>query len=211
MKMIRSSARTAVTQALQAVAEARTHQQPARTHCEAGQLALDGYEGHVRAIKFDRPDRDVSEHGRALRGQSQQADGESRQSQEQGEELGKLNDVIEERILTAISNTPGSNRTARAALDDASRDQQMMETHSLPSLRRGLAGATRALGSDLPPYLTEVEADAPGRDVGRFASDLQDLLGEGSSDLRQAQLASGWILQDLDDLEASLNKALQAL
>ena len=207
----KNPARTAVQQALDAVAQARTYQTPAKTHCEAGLAALDGYEGHVQAVKFDRPDRDVSAHGKALRVQSQKAEAEIEPGLEQGTQLAKVSETIEERIQQALKNTASGNWQARNALDEAGRDQQMLETHSLPSFQRSLGGANKNLGQQLSPYLDEVEADAPGRDVGRFADDLKELFGDGGSGLREAKLATGWILQDLDGMESSLKRALQAL
>lgn len=36
--------------------------------------------------------------------------------------------------------------------------------------------------------------------MGRFADDLKELFGDGGSGLREAKLATGWILQDLDGI-----------
>jgi hypothetical protein len=61
-------------------------------------------------------------------------------------------------------------------------------------------GAVSYSSSRMTVVVTEVEEDAPGRDAGRFADDLNHWLNEAHAGYRLGNLEADWIARDLTSL-----------
>ena len=146
----------------------------------AASKELEGAEPHMKAIKFDRPSIDVSEHGTELR---EQADSASDTLQTGANGMTALSSgTVQSKSLieSAIKELKGRNSRAAWRLESAFNDVSFLEKSTVPVIRHLLNFPTTELGEELDPYLAEVEADEPGRDVGHFADDIQNIWNSAS-------------------------------
>ncbi len=182
-----------------------------KPHLQAAAQALDGYAGHTRAIEFDRPDRDVSEHGRALRSQADRAWSENDAARQDLQGLSATTERLKQHVADALASCPPNKPKARQYLESAQADVDLMRERTLRDAQVTVRYGETAVRTELAPYLTEVEEDAPGRDVGRFADDLDHWLGEAHLSFRQGVLQSGWLSNDLAGVKARLEAARKNL
>ena len=104
------------------------------------------------------------------------------------------------------SLTPADS-AARRYLEAAARDTKFLNENSLPHLTVSLKLAHRQSQEEVSPYLTEVQEDAPGRDVGRFAEDIGQLFADSRANYRQGDLGGKYVQQDLAQIKADLQAA----
>ncbi len=208
---LRPTALQSVEAALSEVAAGTTAATGMKPHLQAAGQALDGYAGHTRAIEFDRPDRDVSEHGRALRGQSDRAWDENEAVRLEVQTLTGTADRLKQHVADALGSCPASKPKARQYLEMAQADLQLIQDNALRDAQRGVKYSEKAVRTELSPYLTEVEEDGPGRDVGRFADDLNHWLSEASLSFRHGGLCSDWLVKDLSEVKTRLEAARKNL
>ena len=204
------TARQAIDQALEAVDAARAHQGPCKNAAGAAATALDGCEEDITAIKFDRPERDVSANGRAIRTRGGKSLVHEREAKGHQDAIGSETVRIDDGIKQALVGV-GLTSKARFQLEEATRDLDFMKSHDIKALESDLRIGARNIGPELDPFLREVESDAPGRDVGRFAEDIKRQVGDGNLNFREAGLAAGWVLKDLNSIQGHLELARQSL
>ena len=136
---------------------------------------ISGEKSHIASIKFDRGTRDVSQHGNALR---EKADGATRTL---GSGLDEYEVVVgntarlKDLVSGARADLAGTHTKADWNLKEALNDFLFVEEQTVRGLNMSLNRSRHLLGKELDPYITEVEEDAPGRDVGRFADDIEEL------------------------------------
>ena len=202
-----SVAKTHVLQALDQAESAMGNTAQARTEATAAQTALDGYEPEVRAIKFDRPDRDVSPNGHTLRAKTQSCAAPSGHGLELANGVQSSSAEIRKHIDEALQSLTPADSAARRYLQAAARDTKFLNENSLPHLTVSLKLAHRQSQEEVSPYLTEVQEDAPGRDVGRFAEDIGQLFADSRANYRQGDLGGKYVQQDLAQIKADLQAA----
>lgn len=211
MLIHKSPARNHVERALARVERGMQESQQTREDARAANLALDGYQPEVRAIEFDRPDRDVSAHGRVLQGKvefsAQPANRGLQTSQDLQAGGGEIRECIDQALAALTSTEAG----ARSALTRAQADTKLMNENSLPHLTLSFRQAHRQSQQELSPYLTEVLEDQPGRDVGRFADDIGELFADSQAHFRQGDLSGKFVGEDLASIQVSLQKAREKL
>lgn len=201
-----SAARQKIEQALQLLGTARQENSGLNDVFEKASAELAGYESHVKAIEFDRPTRDVSAHGTALRAQTAESEAEIGAGRPKQESVASLAEQIDVLIDGALADVGDSNNRAKYRLDSAKRDMKFARENNIPYTGYSLKHPSRILTQDLDPYLTEVEEDAPGRDVGRFADDIQDMFKNAD-----VQLKSGPIYVDSTERSfGEIKKELEA-
>jgi hypothetical protein len=194
------AARQKIDRALNLLSTARADNASLTDVFEKAHHELEGFEPHVKAIEFDRHDRDVSEHGTALRQQAEEADEQIGIGQPRQHSLETNAQQISQLIDGAMTDLGSSNSSARYRLTSAKNDIEFARESTIPVTGTNLRVGSRILSEDLDPYLVEVEEDAPGRDVGRFADDIEDLWRDADS-----RLLSGHIY--VDSAERSFTSA----
>ncbi|MBI3929155.1 MAG: hypothetical protein HY319_26660 [Armatimonadetes bacterium] len=206
-----AEARQKVEQALTLVGEARQENGALPDVFEEARAGLAGYEPHLQAIKFDRPDRDVSDHGRSLRQQAASASQDIQEGQPGQDRLEDLSAQVADLIDGAIQDLGGGNSTARWRLTSAKNDVGFALESSIPVTGISLRHASKAITESLDPYLVEVEEDAPGRDVGRFAEDIEELWLTAEEHLQVGPIYVRSTERSLESAQAYLELARQAL
>jgi hypothetical protein len=199
-----SAARPKIDQALRLVSPARQDNASLKDVFKSAQKELEDYQGSVRAIKFDRPDKDVSAQGTALRGKAERADQQIDEGEPEQMTLEAAAKEMEELIDGALADLGKSNYRASEHLKSARNDLDFARDSTISTTGVSLAVASRILTSDLDPYLAEVEADAPGRDVGRFADDIEKMWQTAGSHLTNGPIYA-------DSTERSLEKIMRHL
>jgi hypothetical protein len=169
------AARQKIDRALNLLTKARADNSSLTDVFEKAHQELEGFEPHVKAIEFDRNDRDVSSHGTALREQAAEADGQADVGKPRQASLETNAEQIANLIDGAMADLGESNSRASYRLSSAKNDIDFARESTIPVTGVSLRIGSRILTEDLDPYLVEVEEDAPGRDVGRFADDIEDL------------------------------------
>ncbi|MBI3926843.1 MAG: hypothetical protein HY319_15005 [Armatimonadetes bacterium] len=202
-----SQALAAVDAALAALSSVRTHNDEADRAGQEALAALDGYEPHVRTIEFDRPDRDVSAEGRALRSKSEGSAALSEEGAVHGLETAHDVSQVGESVDRALAAVDSNHWRARQALQQAAAEVGFLNRYSLPGLTEGFALSQETLGAGLSPYLTEVEEDAPGRDVGRFADKIGGRFELGADQIRHSQVSVLLVEDGSDKLQEYLDTA----
>lgn len=206
-----SMAKSKVLQALDRVNACLSDTEQARADALAAKSALDGYEPEVRAIKFDRPDRDVSAHGDNLRNKTGQCAGPSGHGLQLSNGVKEGGTDIASCIDQALKSLLSSESAARPHLEKAASDTQFLNESSMPHLTVSFRQAHQQSQEEVTPYLVEVQQDAPGRDVGRFAQDIGGLFADSISNYRQGELGGKFVVQDLTQIKASLSAARDKL
>ena len=206
-----AAARQKIHLALHLLTEARGENSELTDIYQGAADALGGAEQHIKAIEFDRPSRDVSAHGKALR---EKAGGADARLHEGDDELATVNghtDRMMELVEGAKADLGDSHRTARWRLDSAFNDLNHVKDSNLPGMNRAVSGTSHLLNEELNPYLTEVEEDVPGRDVGRFADDIENIWGRARNRVRSGPVYVNSTERSYLSAEGYLNKALEAL
>lgn len=205
-----TQAESSIDQALASLETARTHNAVTEEQGREGSAELDNTAAELRTIKFDRHTHDVSGSGRALRGM---CDGAVEHAGAAGESQALTVSAVEElegHIEQALAQAPDRSR-ARSYLSRAQRDLELMKEHGLDTTSRSIEASKKVLGEIIDPYLVEVEEDAPGRDVGRYADDLREILSNGRSNLGMVGISADYVERDLAEIEESLRRAREAL
>jgi hypothetical protein len=114
-------------------------------------------------------------------------------------------------IEGAKEDLGNSNRTATWRLNSAFNDLNFVEDSALPGINRSYHRTSRLLTEDLDPYLTEVEEDEPGRDVGRFADDIGEIWAAADEELRVGPIYNRSAERSYSSAEVYLTKAREAL
>lgn len=197
--------------ALAEVAQGQTTNADVKPRLEAASKDIEGYGTHTRAIEFDRPDRDVSEHGRALRAQADGAWAENDVAQQDLVSISGNAERIKQHLADALASCPANKPKAREWLESAGPDLERLQQRTLRDLQTTVRLSEKAIRTELSPYLTEVEEDSPGRDVGRFADDLNHWLGEASTGFRLGAKQSVWVDDDFGQLVRRLQWAKKNL
>lgn len=211
MNIASSTAKTHVLTALDRVDRCQNDTAQARADAMAAKGQLDGYEGDVRAIKFDRPDRDVSGNGHNLRSKTDHCAGPSSHGLEMSGLVKDGGLALAADIDAALKSLTTSQSATRYHLESAARDAKTLNESTMTHLSGSLKRAHRESQDELSPYLTEVQEDAPGRDVGRFADDIGALFADAIADYRQADLGGKFVGQDLASIRANLVAARDKL
>jgi len=206
-----STAKTEVNQALDRIESCLGDTARARADALASKTALEGYEADVKAIKFDRPDRDVSAHGVNLKAKTEAGAPTSAQALQLANGVKAGGVTIKEHIDNALKSLTPADAGARRFLETAQREAEFLNESSVPHLAVSLKHAHRQSQEDLSPYLTEVIEDAPGRDVGRFSDDIKALFSDSVLNYRQGELGGKYVASDLDKLKSSLLTAREKL
>ncbi|MGE0487930.1 MAG: hypothetical protein AB7S38_01815 [Vulcanimicrobiota bacterium] len=204
-----NTGRQAVERALSHLAEARQFNDRTTEESDQASRAVDGYRPALRAIEFDRNDRDVSEHGRTIRriaGQAADRGEVAAAAQARSESLlAQLDEALEEALAATQGNTRVQSRLLSA------RHDILFAIDSCHTIEVCLHHGTSALGDRLDPYLNEVEEDMPGRDVGRFAESIEELLLDGRQRLGSGKLFGQSVARSLLSAEQYLVAARDAL
>ncbi len=206
-----SAARQKINQALQLLGTAREENTGLTDVFEAASAELAGFEDHVKAIEFDRPTRDVSAHGTALRGKTQEADADITAGKPGQESVVSLAEQIDVLIDGALADVGDGNRQAKYRLDAAKRDMDFAQENNIPFTGYALTHSSRILTQDLDPYLTEVEEDSPGRDVGRFADDIEEMFKDADVRLKSAPIYIDSTERSFSEIKKELEAARSAL
>ena len=175
-----------------------------RADATSSSTSLQGYEPDCKAIKFDRPDRNVSAHGVALQDKTEAAAPSSSRGLELSQGIKAGGEEIKQRIDRALAELGPAEAAARRHLESAQRDAQFLLESSMPHLTVSYRQAHSQSQQEVGPYLLEVIEDAPGRDVGRFAEDIKGLFGESISNYRQGELGGKFVAEDLTKIKSSL-------
>ena len=207
----KSPARAVVERALARIERGLQESQQTRDDARAANSALDGYQPEVRAIEFDRPDRNVSAHGRALQGKVEISSEPANRGLQTSQELQAGGGEIRESIDQALAALTSAEAGARSSLTRAQADTKLMNENSLPHLSLSFRQAHRQSQQELSPYLTEVVEDQPGRDVGRFADDIGELFADAQAHFRQGDLSGKFVAEDLATIQVSLQRAREKL
>lgn len=200
-----------VNTALDAIQQALGSNQTTTAHTAEARSLLEGYESHVQAIEFDRGSRDVSGHARALRAQADDSRSHGAQASESHTGASQAVERSQAAVEQAMEEVPEGNYLARSRLLSAFNDLNFAKENGVDVQAAALRKADRALGERLNPYLTEVEADEPGRDVGRFADDIEELWLQGDSNYRTAEVYGRSLVRTLSSAQAYLEAARDAL
>lgn len=199
-----STSKAEVQQALDRIEVCLVDTTQARSDALASSGSLQGYEPACKSIKFDRPDRDVSAHGVALQDKTRAAEPSSTRGLALSQGIKGGGDEIKQRIDRALAELGPGDAAARRHLESAQRDAQFLIESSMPHLTVSYRQAHSQSQQEVGPYLLEVMEDAPGRDVGRFAEDIQGLFGESISNYRQGELGGKFVAEDLTKIKSSL-------
>lgn len=206
-----SPAKAEVNQALDRIEACLSDTARARTDALLSKSAMEGYEADVRAIKFDRPDKDVSAHGHNLKAKTEAGAPTSAQALQLANGVRTGGETIKQHIDQALKSLTPADASARRALETAKSDAQFLNESSLPKFAVSLRHAHRQSQEELSPYLTEVIEDAPGRDVGRFSDDIKALFSDSILNYRQGELGGKYVASDLDKVKSSLVAARDKL
>lgn len=205
------AARQKINRALELLQEAKAENSELTDIYEAAGEALLGPDDHIKAIEFDRPSKDVSAHGTALREQADGADGIVHQADDEVAVVNSHTATMLSLVDGAKADLGDSNRTATWRLNSAWNDLNFVSESNLPGINRAVDYTSRLLKEDLDPYLTEVEEDEPGRDVGRFADDIEEIWNTARGEVRSGPIYVRSAGRNFVSAEAFLNKALEAL
>lgn len=211
MNITSSTTKTHVLTALDRLDRCQNDTAQARADAVAAKTQLDGYEGDVRAIKFDRPDRDVSVNGDHLRAKTDGCAGPSSHGLEVSNSVKEGGLALAAHIDDALKSLTPSQSSARSNLETAARDARSLNENTMGYLTVSLKRAHRESQEELSPYLTEVQEDAPGRDVGRFADDIGALFSDAIADYREGDLGGKFVSEDLTRIRANLVAARDKL
>lgn len=198
-------------QALAEIAQGTTTAADLKPRFQAAEKDLEGYGDHTRAIEFDRPDKDVSDHGRALRAQADGAWAETNVAHQDLVSITGNAGRIKQHMADALASCPPNKPKVKQYIESAQTDIDRLQQRTLRDATVTVRLTEKALRTELSPYLTEVEEDAPGRDVGRHADDINYWLSEGVTGCRMGGLAGGWIDTDLGEIQRRLQWAKQNL
>ena len=116
-----STAKTEVNQALDRIESCLGDTARARADALASKTALEGYEADVKAIKFDRPDRDVSAHGVNLKAKTEAGAPTSAQALQLANGVKAGGVTIKEHIDNALKSLTPADAGARRFLETADR------------------------------------------------------------------------------------------
>jgi hypothetical protein len=200
-----------IDRALQLLAVAQESNSGLTDVFERSGLKLEGHESHLKAIEFDRPTRDVSAHGTALRQQADGASQELQQGEPKQDSLESLAEQVSTLIESALEDVEGKNYQAASNLREAQFGMDFALDSTIPVQRNSLKFANKTLVQDLDPYLTEVEEDEPGRDVGRFADDIADMWKSAESRIASAPIYIDSTHRSFESTAEQLKAAREAL
>jgi len=193
--------------ALAEIAQGTTTAADLKPRFQAAQKDLEGYEVHTKAIDFDRPDKDVSDHGRALRAQADGAWAEVNVAHQDLVSITGNAERIQQHMKDALAACPPNKPKAKQYIESAQTDIDRLQKRTLRDATVTTRLTEKALRTEVSPYLTEVEEDAPGRDVGRHADNIHHWLSEGVTGSRMGALSGGWIDTDLKEIQRRLEWA----
>ena len=205
------AARQKINRALQLLSQTKEDNTELADVFESSAELFHGYEPHVKAIDFDRPSKDVSHHGTALREKADGATGSISEGNDELRDLTSTTSQILALVEGAKNDIKDSNTTALWRLESAENDLSYVNDSNIPGLKRASRISKRLLNEDLPPYLAEVEADEPGRDVGRFADDIQEIWQRAHQEVRRAPIYSRSNARQFFSAEHFLLRAKDAL
>ncbi|MCA9792482.1 MAG: hypothetical protein KC910_11825 [Candidatus Eremiobacteraeota bacterium] len=204
-----STGRQAVERALSYLAEARGYNDRTTEESARANQAVDGFGPALKAIEFDRNDRDFSQQGRLIRSIAHGAAdrGEVAAAAQARSEtlLAQLEEAVEEALAATQDNSRVQSRLLSA------RHDILFAIDNANTIEVCLHHGTSALSEGLEPYLVEVEEDAPGRDVGRFAHSIEELLLDGKSRLGTSEIYAKSVTRSLLSAERYLVAARDAL
>jgi hypothetical protein len=206
-----AAAKLKIEAALELLGPARHDNQELLEIYEEAQAGLEGYEPDLRAIKFDRGSRDVSSHGTALREKA------SHSSEVLGEGSDELSSVkqktpqMQSLVEGALADLAGGNTKAARRLGSALNDLLFVQDGTLLGLDMALNRSSHLLGEELDPFLVEVEEDAPGRDVGRFADDIEEIWLLTGQQLKAGPVYSRSAERHFESADTNLVRALEEL
>lgn len=209
--LLSAAARAKIDQAMRLLAPARQDNATIKDVFQSARKVMDGAEPHIKAIEFDRPSKDVSGHGTALREQASQTDQRVETGKPDQSSLEMSAAQMEILIDGALADLGKSNYRASEELKTAKDDLDFAQGNSISTTGNSLRLASKVLTGDLDPYLTEVEADEPGRDVGRFADDIARLWQKAGRHLSDGPIYADSTERSLEKVKRSLESARSAL